>query len=123
MKKLCFFLMLLSTVFSARATHISYEDMSYKWISGNTYEFTLTLYRDCSPGAAAAPLSVYVNICNASGSLGVITLGQVAGTGNPVFPLCSYPLSFCVGGTDEGFQKYVYKGTYTMPSARADWKF
>lgn len=104
-----------------KASHISYEDMTYKWISGNTYELTLTLYRDC--GGAAAPATLDVSICSAStgASSPNCHLLPVSGTGLPIFPICSYPLSICAGGTDEGFQKYVYKGTFTLTSAKNDW--
>jgi hypothetical protein len=120
MKKSCLLFLLLLMVFSAKASHISYTDITYKWISGLTYEFTLTLYRDC--GGAAAPLSVTINVCSPSGgSTPDIIATPVAGTGLPVFPVCSNPLSVCVGGTDEGFQKYVYKKTYTFSSAKSDW--
>ena len=34
------------------ATHISGADITYRWISGNTFELNLTLYRDCSGIAA-----------------------------------------------------------------------
>ncbi len=120
MKKILFAFCFLLFTFSGKATHISYTDITYKWISGLTYEFTLTLYRDC--GGVAAPSSVIISVCSpSSGSAPSMNFPQVSGTGLPVFPVCSYPLSVCVGGTDEGFEKYIYKGTYTFPSAKNDW--
>ncbi|HEX4888651.1 MAG TPA: gliding motility-associated C-terminal domain-containing protein [Luteibaculaceae bacterium] len=40
---------LMAFVFQLRATHIIGGEMHYQWISGNTYEVTLKLYRDCGP--------------------------------------------------------------------------
>src|SRR5207253_1631981 len=30
------------------ATHLAGGELTYKWISGTTYEFTATFYRDCA---------------------------------------------------------------------------
>src|SRR5436190_19478232 len=37
-----------------QATHLSGSDVTYRWLSGNSYEVTVTLYRDCS-GIPADP--------------------------------------------------------------------
>ena len=122
MKKIYSLICFLFFTFSVNATHLAYMDLTYKCLGGNTYEFTLTLYRDCS--TLAAPNSMAVNACSpSSGASTVISLDTIAGTGLPVFPVCSFPLSDCVGGTDEGFQKYVYRKVHTLPSAKPDWTF
>lgn len=115
--------MFLFIAFSMKATHISYMDITYKHLSGNTYEFTLTLYSTC--GSSPAPASFSLNYYSPSNSCtsGSVVLLPVAGTGLPIFPICSYPLSVCVGGTAIGFQKHVYKGTGTLPAAYNDWRF
>lgn len=48
MKKICFLLLLLLTFSTARAYHIAGGDLSTRYLGPNTFEVTLTLYRDCS---------------------------------------------------------------------------
>src|ERR1051326_7628246 len=117
---------LLSTslfALSLQATHIVYIDMSYKNIRGNTYEFTLTFYMDCSTGTA--PATAYINYCSPSCNFqpGSIVCTPINGTGQPVFPICSYPNSTCINQLYPGFRKYVYKGSVTLPGVCTDWTF
>ncbi len=122
----CFFFGLYSMIFlfpmSSTATHISGADLTYRWISGNTYEITLTLYRDCS--GIAAPNSVTINYKSAScGSNNNITLNKVSGTGLEITQPCSTATTTCNGGSNPGIQKYEYIGTVTLGSACSDWVF
>ena len=76
----------------ASATHAAGADISYKWISGNTYEITVAFYRFCS--GVPAPTSVSVNVRSAS--LGVNfpkVLPKIPGTGVEI----TYP---CGGTTN-----------------------
>ena len=60
-------LLLLSTLFYSKVANASHSmgvDISYKHIFGNTYQITLSFYRDCS--GISAPTSVSIDIASAS---------------------------------------------------------
>ena len=106
----------------ANATHINGADISYKWISGNTYELRLSLYRDCS--GIAAPLNVSINYRSVSCGYNLnTTLSRIPGTGNEITFLCDQALSTCNGGTQPGIQKYEFTGNVTLPVQCSDWTF
>lgn len=44
------------------ATHIVGGDITVKWISGNTFEITLTFYRDCTPGNTGFDPTVQIGV-------------------------------------------------------------
>ena len=58
-----FFLSLAST-----ATHIVGGSLTYEQLGGSTYRVTLKLYRDCSPGNAAFPGSVTIEVRRSCGT-------------------------------------------------------
>ncbi|MBL0102641.1 MAG: SprB repeat-containing protein [Bacteroidetes bacterium] len=108
--------------FASKATHISGADLTYRWISGNTYELTLELYRDCS--GVAAPNNVTINYSSIScGVNSTVTISRVPGTGNEISMTCSTAVTTCQGGSYPGFQKYEYRGNVTLPNRCADWIF
>ncbi len=96
-------------------------EITYKWISGNTYEVSLTLYRDCQ--GVAAPTFDFVSIkstsCNYTLSLRV---DPIPGTGQEI-PIACPGTTTCSGGTNPGIQKYEYKGTIVLPAQCTDWNF
>ena len=105
-----------------QATHISGADLSYKWISGNTFEVTLTLYRDCS--GIAAPSSPVIKYSSASCNKKLtLTLSKVPGTGQEITHPCSTSVTKCQGGTLAGIQEYQYRATVTLPAQCTDWVF
>ncbi len=104
------------------ATHISGSDLTYRWISGNTFELELSLYRDCS--GLAAPNSVSVNCRSASAGHSLqVTLLQKPGTGQEITRPCITSNTTCNGGTNPGIQKFVYTGTVDLPTRCSDWIF
>ena len=106
--------------FKSGATHIGGADLSYKWINGDNFEFTLTLYRDCS--GIAAPNSVSVNYKSASCGYNLnVILNKVAGTGSEITKPCTSASTNCNGGTTAGIQKYEYSGIVTLPARCNDW--
>lgn len=116
-----YFLVLLFP-FKSDATHIGGADLSYKWISGNTFELTLTLYRDCS--GIAAPNSVSVNYKSVSCGYNLnVILNRVAGTGMEITKPCNASVTNCNGGATPGIQKYEYTGNVTLPGQCSDWVF
>lgn len=110
--------MLMST--AAFATHSQSTDLTYKCLSGNQYEITLSFYRDCA--GVNAPSSVTVNISSVScGQNYSITLNPIAGTGKEITPVCQTSTTQCNGGPWPGVQQYIYKGNTTFPMQCSDW--
>ncbi|MBK9544148.1 MAG: hypothetical protein IPO49_17845 [Bacteroidetes bacterium] len=104
------------------ATHISGADITYTWVSGNTYTLDLTLYRDCS--GIAAPNNVSVSYSSATCGYNLsVTLNKIPGTGQEITHPCTAGLTTCTGGTSPGIQKYEYTGTVTLPAQCTDWRF
>lgn len=108
------------------ASHNMAADLSYTYIGGNQYRFTLTVYRDCSGIPASTNWWLYISspTCGVNTS---IMLSQVAGPAGPsgtnVSQLCGTATSTCNGGTNPGVQVYYYEGVYTITCQAADWRF
>ncbi|HNP50140.1 MAG TPA: hypothetical protein PKL85_14945, partial [Bacteroidia bacterium] len=116
------FFILLCLNFTASATHISGADITYTWVSGNTYNLDLTLYRDCS--GVSAPNNVSVSYSSVSCGYNLnVTLNKLPGTGQEITHPCTAGLTTCSGGTNPGIQKYEYVGTVTLPAQCTDWRF
>ncbi len=96
------------------ATHIVGGQIGYRWISGNTYEIILDVYRDCSnPANEPFDNTAFVGVYNLAGTwiqnismpfLGADTLDAV------LFDDCLFvPANVCVARTQ-------YRGTVTLAS-------
>ncbi len=115
-----FYIVLISP--GAYATHISGADLSYKWITGSTFEVYLTLYRDCS--GIAAPNSVLVNYKSTNCGYNLnVTLNKIPGTGQEITKPCTSSPTNCNGGITAGIQKYEYTASVTLPAQCSDWVF
>lgn len=120
----CFVLL---SALSSKANHIVGMDLSYAWVSGNTYRITLVAYGDC--GVATPDLSVaspQICIYNGTTSVGNVNLTIVPpSTGTEITPVCpaSIGSTTCSGGTIPGVKRYVYSGTYTLPTTSRNWRF
>src|SRR5688500_18765741 len=83
MKKIIFSVMFALSVFTSQfsyASHSSGSDLQYMWISGRTYQVTVSFYRDCAGVAAPPTLTLNANSVSCGASQNY-TLNQVAGTG------------------------------------------
>ena len=109
---------------SVYATHASGADLQYRWISGRTYEVTVTFYRDCA--GVAAPVSISLNalsvICSRNQDY---TLNLVGGSGQEITFPCRTVQTLCSNGSSiyAGYEQYYYKNTITLPQNCTDWKF
>lgn len=119
---ICCTFILLSLPRHLLATHAMGTDITYQWVSGETYEFTLTFYRDCLGSTAPSSVTLNINSPSACGSTASVTLSQ-NGAGVEVSPLCPTQLtnSTCNSGTLPGVQQYSYTGNYTFPTQCTDW--
>lgn len=116
------FALMMLNPFAALATHISGADITYKWVSGNTYQLSLTLYRDCAGIAAPNTAAVTYSSVSCARNLSV-NLTRVPGTGQEISHTCSTAVTTCRGGTLAGIQKYEYTGNVTLPANCNDWIF
>lgn len=106
-----------------KATHIVGGDITYEWVSGNTYQVTLSLYRDC----AGISLPTNATIFYRSDSCNIYLDKTFPMIGSPVqvSPVCaaSIPSLSCNGGQLYGVDKAIYQDTITLPAQCEDWKF
>ncbi|MBK6398189.1 MAG: gliding motility-associated C-terminal domain-containing protein [Bacteroidetes bacterium] len=116
------FALMMLNPFASLATHISGADITYKWVSGNTYQLSLTLYRDCAGIAAPNTAAVTYSSVSCARNLSV-NLTRVPGTGQEISHTCSTAVTTCRGGTLSGIQKYEYTGNVTLPANCTDWVF
>jgi gliding motility-associated-like protein len=102
---------------SAKATHLMGGEITYKHISGDTYEVTLVVYRDCSGIDVGNTASI-----DFSSSCGNFTETFDLDSTIEVSQLCPSDLnnSTCNGGTLPGTQKWVFSGVVTLTPC-SDW--
>ncbi len=107
---------------SLLGTHAMGSDITYKCLGGNTYEITLTIYRDCVGSALTPTQNIFISSSSCGVAQFVITAPRVSLT--ELSPLCpiQQPLSTCNGGPLPGVQEHVYRTTYTFPQQCVDWK-
>lgn len=116
------FLLFFAGIHSATASHVVGGEISYTWISGNTYQLKLSYYRDCM--GISAPTSV--NISASSSCFPTPqTVIATASANSPqlIAPVCSSVLSNCNGGQYNGIEKWEYKANITLPGNCSDWIF
>ena len=102
-------------------THMTGGGITYRWLgTGNDYEITTTLYRDCF--GVAAPASITLDITSVSCGQ-ALTSTTVLSYQQEIIQLCSGMFSTCNGGTEVGIQKCVYIDSVTLPMACTDWVF
>jgi gliding motility-associated-like protein len=112
----------LLSIAQANATHIVGADMSYKNIGGNTFEFSLNVFRDCEgiPVQPSYKIDYSSLSCNIQGNFTVVMDQSLT---REVSPICPGLPTICTGGTQDGIQQYVFKGTFTLPQTCSDWIF
>lgn len=93
------------------ATHVMGADITYTWVSGNDYQVTLTLYRDCS-GSTISETSQDIDLASSCGNFSA-TLDWVSTTN--VSQVCATATTTCNGGTLPGTEQYIFTGIVTLP--------
>lgn len=116
-----FFAILLFTIATTEvsASHSAGGYLSYKWLYGTTYRFTVTFYKDCA-GATPAPtrMEIFVNSSCGSGS---VLADRIANTGQEIGYPCPNATT-CTGGTNPGYRKFVYEVDAVFNTPCSDWK-
>lgn len=113
-------IVLMMITCSTRASHIMGGEITYTWVSGNTYNLSLTLYRDCSGIAAPSSASVVISSASCGVSL-TATLTPALPAPIYITPSCPGYVSTCQGGNLPGAEKHIYTGTVTLPSNCPDY--
>lgn len=120
------FVFIYITVFigfsEANAGNIVAADLTYKHVSGLTYEYILTVYSECDVNLNTPP-SFQVDYqslkCEKQGNF-IVDLEA----GFPkVVSACGNTITKCQGGVGLGFSKAVYKKRFTLASNCDDWVF
>jgi hypothetical protein len=122
MKKLLLALIFILGTTSVFATHGQGGDITYEYVSQNTYIVRLIIFRDCH--GVALGTTAAINISSISGGTNQnYTLTRV-GVGLDITPLCSSQVSRCASATstNEGVEQHLYQATITLPSTRSDYK-
>ncbi|MBK6540585.1 MAG: gliding motility-associated C-terminal domain-containing protein [Flavobacteriales bacterium] len=89
----------------SHASHLSGGEISYTCLGGNNYQFTVTLFRDCSGINIASTPSL-----NVTSPCGNMTLATTQTTTDEVSQLCPQDLgsSTCNGGNLPGTTRFVF---------------
>ncbi len=112
--------LLVSIVFfslHSRATHVMGGELSYRYLGAGNYEFTLKLYRNCSPGAYTAPNSARIRIKDSINTifnplLPRISVVNITDSTNDD-PCLIVPPDVCV-------EEYTYQDVFNLPNIPED---
>ena len=122
--------LLLLVGFSSRASHLVGGELTYKWISCNTYKITVVLYGNCGetslPAFSQLPFCT-PEVCIYDGNTYTATVELHLDTpGFEVTPVCPDSLAYdaCTLplSTTPGIKKFIYSNTYTFLHTSAVWR-
>ena len=120
-KSIYLFLITLLVPFLVRGSHAMGGEISYTWISGNTYSVSYNFYRDCM-GVPAQTVELLT--CSSSCYPSFITsLLPDSSSPRQISNVCSGFSTTCNGGTLNGIEKWVYTAIVTLPGSCSDWNF
>jgi len=124
----CFLLVCSHT--SVYASHIVGADLSYTYVSGNTYNIIITLYGDCGSTTGAFETLQYSSpqVCIYNGTTNVMSANltiQPPTAGVEVTDVASGTVTQCTNTASSvpGIKKFVYSATITLPYTSATWRF
>ncbi len=105
-----------------KASHIMGGELTYHWVSGNSYQLTLTLYKDCIGIPAPSP-TTEVYVYSSCGANMTVMMNEISNT--DITPACDTTLTCIVpnGSGSPGVEKHVYTGMVTLPGTCADYVF
>ncbi len=106
------------------AGHIAGANIEHRCIGGGQFEITLNIFRDCQEVDLPASLPIkWISECSNT-TFGSINLLFIPSESEEVSQLCSSNLanSSCVGGTEPGMFKKVYRATWTPPASCDVWR-
>ena len=102
------------------ASHAMGADLTYTCVGQDSFQITLSFYRDCA--GVTAPASANVSISSIScGITSILNLPLISS--QEVSPLCPAFInqSTCNGGLLPGVEQYIYSGIAQLPAQCSDW--
>ena len=122
MVRVAFFLLALTQSQTSKASHAMGADLTYTWVSGNTYHLKFSFYRFCD--GIMPPTLFTVDVTSSCFGAFTVNLPCVNyNTPTEISPVCNTAASTCTGGTYIGVQEFIYEGNVTLPGPCADWRF
>ena len=126
--RLVLWLLVLGAARPALATHLLGGEMSYQYLDANgtnpsapfRYQITVTSYFNglypSTPGIAAPPTSVTINIFNRTtgAALQNVVAARTTGLGSPIYP--RVPTGCTVSGPSQPFYLLKYTATVSLPA-------
>jgi gliding motility-associated-like protein len=120
-----FALICLIAPHTARASHVMGSDITWKCLGGDTFEVTVTAYRDCN----GIPLSGTNIGCTTSegcsGSIVTVT-GASKCCGKDITPVCQKSCTRCTDLSCDfefGIQQWTITAKYVLPAGCCNYKF
>ena len=89
----------------AFATHLAGGQISYTFVSANTYRVRLSIYRDCAGVNLGSTETIRVSPTNSGSTFSVTRLSVI-----DVTPTCPGQVSNCSGGNTPGIEEHIYEG-------------
>jgi gliding motility-associated-like protein len=106
-----------------KATHLAGMELTYQYLSPDSYEVTLTLIRACESGSTSAPSYHTITAESNSCSSQLAFSANKVGNEIDITPLCYAVTSRCSGGNLDGYERIIYKGRIKLTGPCPDWKF
>lgn len=110
LRALWLMLVFLSTCMVGKATHFAGGEITYEHLTGNTYEVTLRLYRDCAGVNFGSSQNIFLTPTNSGSSMTVFEVSR-----SDITPLCSTQQSQCgTSSGGSGIQQIIYRANRTF---------
>ncbi len=120
MKKVVLLTILVALVgFNLKASHSNGGEITYEWVSGNTYKVKLTLFVDCS---SAMPNSIAFNSFSATCGINRSDTLYKSNSGEDVSQVCDIMQTTCNGGSVPGQTKWTYEANINGYTPCNDWR-
>jgi len=105
----------------SRASHMAVANLSYRCMSGLTYEIRIDYYRECGGGG----IPNWIDFCYISASCSTTSFGTThPDTGyNVIVPFFCSANTTCFGGSVKAVEHYIFRDTITLPKQCDDWLF
>lgn len=104
-----------------RASHAMGGEITYTWISGNTYNVQFDFYRDCQ--GLPAPATFDLNVQSSCYPSSIVSLSRTSAAPVQVSSGCQMAITTCNGGSYLGIDKYSYAAIVQLSGTCADWMF
>lgn len=112
-------LILSVAALQSNASHILGGEITVSQGTSSGVTVGMNLFRDCSGIPAANP--EVVTVTNGCGANFTVQMNLISET--EITSACAGTLTYCQGGTDQGFSKVYYEGSFIPTTSCTDWNF